>query len=102
MMMISSHNKKNKEYMMGKGLFRRLFLKILIPLLIFILVTGTFLVLPAPIEAITLRELGNAIAKLDSEQEKLLEEIVASETIVAARKSEIESLGSDLDSWQTG
>jgi len=61
---------------------------------------GIFLVLPAPIEAITLKELANAIAKLDSEQEKLLEEIVASETMVAARKSEIESLGSDLEMLQ--
>ena len=98
--MISGHNKKNKEYMMGEGLFRRLYSKILTPLLIFILVMGTFLVLPAPIEAITLKELGNAIAKLDSEQEKLLEEIVASETMVAARKNEIESLGNELEMLQ--
>jgi 3D (Asp-Asp-Asp) domain-containing protein/peptidoglycan hydrolase CwlO-like protein len=69
-------------------------------LLVFIITLGIFMAVPASIEAITLRELGNAIAKLDSEQEKLLEEIVASETMVAARKSEIESLGSDLEMLQ--
>ncbi len=95
--MINSNNrKKGKEYIKDRRPLRRPGLTILSALLVFTMTMGIFLVLPAPIKAITLKELGNAIAKLDSEQEKLLEEIVASETIVAARKNEIESLGSDL------
>ena len=93
--------KKDRECIKGKRPLSRPGFTTLSLLLVFIMTTGIFLVLPAPIEAITLKELGNAIAKLDSEQEKLLEEIVASETIVAARKSEIESLGSDLEMHQT-
>lgn len=68
--------------------------------LVFVLIMGIFMISPAPLEAITLKELGNAIAMLDSEQEKLLEEIVASETLVAARKNEIESMGNDLEMLQ--
>jgi len=92
--------KKDREYIKGRGLLRRPGPAILSLLLVFIMTMGIFMAIPAPIEAITLRELGNAIAKLDSEQEKLLEEIVASETLVAARRSEIESLGSDLEMLQ--
>jgi len=51
---------------------------------------------PAPLEAITLRELGNAIASLDSEQEELIEKIIASETIVETRKNEIAALNEEL------
>lgn len=93
--------KKDKEYIKDRRPLRRPGLAAFSLLLVFIMTMGIFLVLPAPIEAITLKELGNAIAKLDSEQEKLLEEIVASETMVAARKNEIESLGSDLEMLQT-
>ncbi len=99
---ISSNNCKNgKGYIKDRRLLRRPWLTILSLLLVFTMRMGIFLVLPAPIEAITLKELGNAIAKLDSEQEKLIEEIVASETIVTARKNEIESLGSELEMLQT-
>jgi len=93
----SNNYKKDKEYIKGRMPIKRPGLTILSALLVFTMTVGIFLAMPAPIEAITLKELGNAIAKLDSEQEKLLEEIVASETIVAARKNEIESLGSDLE-----
>jgi len=51
---------------------------------------------PGPINAITLKELGNAIARLDAEQEKLLEDIVASETIVEARKNAISAINEEL------
>ncbi|MCJ7665631.1 MAG: 3D domain-containing protein [Actinobacteria bacterium] len=100
MVMITGHSKRNKEHTMGKRPTGRLLLKILLPLIVFILTLGDFMVLPEPLEAITLKELGNAIAKLDSDQEKLLEEIVASETLVAARKNEIESLSKDLETFQ--
>jgi len=98
--MTDNECKKDREYIKGRGFLMRPGPVILSLLLVFTITLGTFMVIPAPIEAITLRELGNAIAKLDSEQEKLLEEIIASETIVAARKSEIESLGSDLEMLQ--
>ncbi|MES0340948.1 MAG: hypothetical protein ABUK08_01390, partial [Candidatus Humimicrobiaceae bacterium] len=98
--MTGNDRKKDREYIKGRRSLRQPGLAILSLLLAFIMTMGIFFVLPAPIEAITLKELGNAIAKLDSEQEKLLEEIVASETMVAARKSEIESLGSDLEMLQ--
>ena len=98
--MTSNECKKDKEYKQGRRSLRQHGLAVLSLLLVFVVTVGIFLVLPAPIEAITLKELGNAIAKLDSEQEKLLEEIVASETMVAARKMEIESLGSDLEILQ--
>jgi len=98
--MIIDYSKKNKEYVMGKVALRKLLSNILLLLVVFILTMGTFMIQPAPLEAITLRELGNAIAKLDSEQENLLEEIVASEALVAARKNEIESLGKDLEMLQ--
>jgi 3D (Asp-Asp-Asp) domain-containing protein/peptidoglycan hydrolase CwlO-like protein len=92
--------KKDREYIKRRVFLKRPGPAILSLLLVFIITLGIFMAVPASIEAITLRELGNAIAKLDSEQEKLLEEIVASETLVAARKSEIESLGSDLEMLQ--
>ena len=98
--MTGSDCKKDKKYLKSRRSLKQPGLAVLSLLLVFIVTVGIFLVLPAPIEAITLKELGNAIAKLDSEQEKLLEEIVASETMVAARKMEIESLGSDLEMLQ--
>ena len=98
--MTGNDYKKDRKYIKSRRPLTRPGPAALSLLLVFIMTMGIFLVLPAPIEAITLKELGNAIAKLDSEQEKLLEEIVASETIVAARKSEIESLGSDLEMLQ--
>ena len=61
-----------------------------------ILAAVIFLAFPGELHAITLRELGNAIASLDSEQEVLIEEIVASETIVEARKNEIAVINEEL------
>lgn len=61
-----------------------------------LLITLFFLSFPGPLYAITLKELGNAIARLDSEQEELIEDIVASETIVETRKNEISSLNEDI------
>ncbi|HAJ95495.1 MAG TPA: hypothetical protein DCP02_04595, partial [Actinobacteria bacterium] len=56
---------------------------------------------PTPLEAITLKELGNAIASLDQEQEKLIEEIVASETTVEIRKNEIAAINEELQLLKT-
>jgi 3D (Asp-Asp-Asp) domain-containing protein/peptidoglycan hydrolase CwlO-like protein len=70
--------------------------KILAGFTVFLFICTLFMVTAQPLDAITLRELGNSIALLDSEQEKLLEEIIASETIVEAKKNEIKNLDSDL------
>jgi 3D (Asp-Asp-Asp) domain-containing protein/peptidoglycan hydrolase CwlO-like protein len=64
--------------------------------LVLMFLSVSFFLSPLPLEAITLKELGNAIASLDSEQEKLIEEIVASETIIEIRKNEIAVLDEDL------
>jgi len=61
-----------------------------------LLIISFFLGFPGTLHAITLKELGNAIAILDTEQEKLIEDIVASETIVNSRKNEIADLNEDL------
>ncbi len=71
-------------------------IKLLTGFMVFLFISTSFLIIPRPLVAITLRELGNSIAMLDSEQEKLLEEIIASETIVKAKKNEIKTLDGDL------
>ena len=90
--MTDNECKKDREYIKGRGFLRQPGPAILSLLLVFTITLGIFMVIPAPIEAITLRELGNAIAKLDSEQEKLLEEIVASETIVARKTTMVQMI----------
>lgn len=72
---------------------RRILLGVLAALLTALVLLGS----PGELHAITLKELGNAIARLDSEQEALLEDIVASETIVETRKNEISAINKDLD-----
>jgi 3D (Asp-Asp-Asp) domain-containing protein/peptidoglycan hydrolase CwlO-like protein len=71
--------------------------RILLGALTVLLTTLILLGSPGELHAITLKELGNAIAKLDSEQETLLEDIVASETIVETRKNEISAINKDLE-----
>jgi 3D (Asp-Asp-Asp) domain-containing protein/peptidoglycan hydrolase CwlO-like protein len=72
---------------------KRILLGVLAVLLTVLILLG----FPGELHAITLKELGNAIAKLDSEQEALLEDIVASETIVETRKNEISAINKDLE-----
>ncbi len=55
---------------------------------------------PKEVSATTLRELGNEIAKLGGDEEKLLEDIIASETAVKLKRNEIESLNEKLDSFE--
>ena len=75
---------------------RNIIIGVLVPVFMAIL-----FLFPTPLEAITLKELGNAIASLDSEQEKLIEEIIASETIVETRKNEIVVLNEELQVLNT-
>ena len=54
---------------------------------------------PAEIHGITLRELGNEIAKLSEDEEMLLEDVIASEVLIAARGEEIDALNAELDNF---
>ena len=85
--------RKRKRYSCDNTSFSR---NIILGIVFILLATTIFFGLPESLDAITLKELGNAIARLDSEQEALLEDIVASETIVEARKNEITALNEDL------
>jgi len=89
---------KNKSifFKSKNGSLRNIIIGVLVP----VFMTVLFL-FPTPLEAITLKELGNAIASLDSEQEKLIEEIIASETIVETRKNEIAVLNEELQVLNT-
>ncbi|MGM0365643.1 MAG: 3D domain-containing protein [Actinomycetota bacterium] len=51
---------------------------------------------PGPVEAITLQELGERISKLSGEEEKLLEEIISSETEVQIKQEQIQSFNEEL------
>ncbi len=62
-------------------------------LLIFI---SSLVVLPGKIYAITLKELGNAIARLGQDEENLLEEIIASEAEVENKRNKLNSLNEEL------
>jgi len=55
------------------------------------------LVSPGEAEAITLKELGNAIAQLSQDEQSLLEEILASETEVENKRNKLESLNGELE-----
>jgi len=52
----------------------------------FILVLSLWFSLPRQVYAITLKELGNSVAKLESDEESLIEEIIASETEVENKR----------------
>src|SRR4030065_1377774 len=54
-------------------------------------------VLPGKIYAITLKELGNAIAMLNQDEENLLEGILASEIEVENKRNKLKSLNEELD-----
>ena len=54
-------------------------------------------VLPGKIYAITLKELGNAIAMLNQDEENLLEGILASEIEVENKRNKLESLNEELE-----
>ena len=52
---------------------------------------------PGEIHGITLRELGNEIAKLSQDEEVLLEDVIASEVLIMVRGNEIDALNMELD-----
>jgi 3D (Asp-Asp-Asp) domain-containing protein/peptidoglycan hydrolase CwlO-like protein len=69
---------------------------VLIAVVISILIS-VILVSPKKADAITLKELGNAIARLSRDEESLLEEILVSETEVENRRNKLESLNGELE-----
>ncbi|MGM0367903.1 MAG: 3D domain-containing protein [Actinomycetota bacterium] len=66
----------------------------------FILTMPLQLFIPHSIEAITLKELGNNIAKLSNEEQQLIEEIVASEAQVKIKQDQLSSLNSQLKDYE--
>lgn len=63
---------------------------------IFLTLAFTLLSFPGKLQAITLHELGNAIARLSGDEEELLEEIIASETEIENIKNQLDSLDQEL------
>jgi len=57
-------------------------------------------VFPGEIHGITLRELGNEIAKLSHEEELLLEEVIAFEILIKTRENEVAALNAELDGFE--
>lgn len=68
---------------------------VLIAIVVLILVS-LLVVSPKKADAITLKELGNAIASLSQDEESLLEEILVSEVEIENKRNEIESLNGEL------
>ncbi len=58
------------------------------------------LMVPAKLDAVTLRELGERISKLSSEEEVLLEDIIASEAEVRIKQEQIQSHNADLQVFE--
>jgi len=81
-------NKKNSLYNLKKWQFKT------INLLMVAIITITIFTFSSPkkIDAITLKELSNEISQLSSEEESLIEEIIATESLIEIKKNQIEEL----------
>jgi 3D (Asp-Asp-Asp) domain-containing protein/peptidoglycan hydrolase CwlO-like protein len=76
---------------------RKLLRKITIAAAVILLTLAIMLLsFPGRLQAITLYELGNAIARLNSDEEELLEEILASETEINNIRNQLDSLEQEL------
>jgi 3D (Asp-Asp-Asp) domain-containing protein/peptidoglycan hydrolase CwlO-like protein len=67
---------------------------------VFLILTITLLSFPGKLQAITLYELGNAIARLSSDEEELLEGILASETEIENIRNQLDSLDQELSALE--
>jgi len=65
-------------------------------LVFFLIILSLLFSSPQQICAITLKELGNSVAKLARDEESLIEEIIASETEVENKRRKVESLNEEL------
>jgi 3D (Asp-Asp-Asp) domain-containing protein/peptidoglycan hydrolase CwlO-like protein len=85
-------NKKNSLYNLKKWQFKTIIL-----LMVAIITLTTFtLSSPKKIDAITLKELSNEISQLSSEEESLIEEIIATESLIKIKKNQIEELSGTI------
>jgi len=90
-------NSGNKNNFNCKLILRKIAVQMLVILAVLTVVQfGS----PQEISAITLKELGNEIAKLNSDEESLLEEILVSEMSVELKRKELESLNEKLDLFE--
>src|SRR5665647_114995 len=79
-----------------------LFFKYLIIfLLIITTIAASFFLKPQILQAITLQELAGNISKLSSDEQNLLEEVVATETQIEQKSLEIISYQQQLDTYET-
>ncbi len=76
------------------------FKKAVILLIVIILFISMPAVFPGEIHGITLRELGNEIAKLSQDEEMLLEEVIVFEILITTRENEIDALNIELDGFE--
>lgn len=76
------------------------FKSIIIFFLVISLAQGFFFLIPAPVEAATLQELANNISKLSTDEQNLLEEVVAAETQIAQKEREIKNYQEKLDNFE--
>jgi len=85
-------DKKNDPYNLKKWQFKTVIM------LIAAIITITFFSFSSPkiIGAITLKELSNEISQLSSEEENLVEEIIATESLIEIKKNQIEELNETI------
>src|SRR4030042_4273730 len=85
-------DKKNKRY-----IFEKWHLNI-ITVIILVVMTLTFFYYPPPdeISAVTLKELSNEISQLSSNEESLVEEIIATESLIEIKKNQIIELSDTI------
>jgi 3D (Asp-Asp-Asp) domain-containing protein/peptidoglycan hydrolase CwlO-like protein len=65
--------------------------------IVVLILVSLLVVSPKKANAITLKELGNAIARLSQDEESLLENILVSEVEIENKRNEIESLNGELE-----
>jgi len=95
-------DKAEKEHILKRsGFSKKIFLKrtIFITAIISIFIS-LLLVSPKKIDAVTLQELGNAIATLSQGEEDLLEKIFISETEIENKRNTLESLDGELEALE--
>jgi len=85
-------DKKNDPYNLKKWQFKTVIM------FIAAIITITFFSFSSPkiIGAITLKELSNEISQLSSEEENLVEEIIATESLIEIKKNQIEELNETI------
>ncbi len=66
-------------------------------IVVVLILVSLLVVSPKKVSAVTLKELGNAIAALSQDEENLLEEILVSEVEVENKRNEIKSLNGKLE-----